>query len=167
MDLSTEILVPQAHVAAVTLVDATQTNRDTFLVLCIRLLDFLAHRKLFQELDLLLACCWDQVFQEASSRHTVVELFNVFVCRLVIVSSDMWSDGTRSHLANDWQLSPTTLQDCQHQFVLTMMFWLCPISTKKLFQFVRGASRVFSAINFEQCALFTDNPVAHHSLRIH
>ena len=74
-----------------------------------------------------------------STRHTVVELCNVFfVGRLVIVSSDMWSDG-HSHL--DWQLSLTTLQDCHHQFVLTKMFWLCPISTKKLFQFVRSALR--------------------------
>ena len=58
MDLSTEILVPEAHVAAVALIDATPTDRDTFLaLLCIRLLDFLVHRKLVQELDLLLARC--------------------------------------------------------------------------------------------------------------
>ena len=61
-----------------------------------------------------------------SHRHIIVELCNFFLVDwlVIIMSSEMWSDGAHLHLAVDMQLLPETSQNCQHQFVLTVVFWL-------------------------------------------
>ena len=115
------------------LVDVTPLNRDAFLALCVRLWDFLVHQKRVQELDFFLARCSDQVSRKHFPSHIIVEPC-MFSSSIGSSSCPVKCGPTEHKIlhATDLQLRSETLQDCQPQVVLTVMFRPCPVFTENV-----------------------------------
>ena len=73
---------------------ATPTDRDTFLALSIRLLNFLVHRKLVQELDLFLAAARTKCFKK---HHPVTPSWNFSTSSSAGLSSCLVTCGPMEH----------------------------------------------------------------------